>query len=421
VSEQPPNRPEESPVLETRELAAKPTKHMRFFTIAAMIVLAAAIGLVTLQSFSAFRAQRAQLAARNQGMNTPGVMDPDEMSNYAKSNQAAIAQAAQDRLNRLRQEAMEECQKRGWTPTTKPDGTVTCDTPTMTDIVPPTPQQQAAMARGGYGGRSSTPVQRERPPKTNLLAIDFSGSQPVTVPPIVGPPQASQPSRDQAPPTANPGLAPATADADKKPKYDWDSYTGKQYRVMAGTYIESVLANRLDGEFTGPVDVMVDTPIYSHNLQELLIPAGTRIIGECRKIGSNYQRRLAVVFHRMIMPDGFSVDLDRFIGLDQVGSAALAAKVNHHYVAMFGSSVALGLIAGLSQIGNSTNSLGYSPSVSIRNGMSQQLGQEGEETLNRLTNIPPTVKSLEGSRVRVYISNDLLFPAYANHTVVGDL
>jgi len=59
---------------------------------------------------------------------------------------------------------------------------------------------------------------------------------------------------------------------------------------------------------------------------------------------------MAIVFHRFIMPDGYSVDLDQFQGLDQIGEQGLKDKVNNHYLQIFGTSIALGVVAGASQI-----------------------------------------------------------------------
>ena len=52
----------------------------------------------------------------------------------------------------------------------------------------------------------------------------------------------------------------------------------------------------------------------------------------------------------MIMPDGYSVDLDQFHGLDQIGEEGLRDKVNNHYLQIFGTSIALGVISGAGQI-----------------------------------------------------------------------
>ena len=45
------------------------------------------------------------------------------------------------------------------------------------------------------------------------------------------------------------------------------------------------------------------------------------------------------------MPDGYSVDLDQFHGLDQIGEEGLKDKVNNHYFEIFGASIALGIVA----------------------------------------------------------------------------
>ena len=100
--------------------------------------------------------------------------------------------------------------------------------------------------------------------------------------------------------------------------------------LYEGTTVDTVLMNRLDGDAAGPVKVLVSNPVYSHDHQHVIVPEGTVALGEARKIGAvgfGLQRRMAVVFHRMIMPDGYSVDLNQFHGLDQIGEEGLKDKV----------------------------------------------------------------------------------------------
>ena len=133
--------------------------------------------------------------------------------------------------------------------------------------------------------------------------------------------------------------------AKHNPEVNIDSAVGQPYVIYEGLTMDTVLMNRLDGDAVGPVKVLVSNPVYSHDRQHVLIPDGTIVLGEARKIGSvgfGQQRRLAVVFHRMIMPDGYSVDLDQFHGLDQIGEEGLKDKVNNHYLEIFGTSIALG-------------------------------------------------------------------------------
>src|SRR5262249_47882289 len=98
---------------------------------------------------------------------------------------------------------------------------------------------------------------------------------------------------------------------------------GKEYRLMEGTIIETVLTNPLDGAYSGPANCMVTTNVYSHDGRHVLIPQGSRVLGEVRKVDSFGQERLAVTFHRLIMPDHYSVDLDKFQGLNQIGETGL--------------------------------------------------------------------------------------------------
>jgi len=69
------------------------------------------------------------------------------------------------------------------------------------------------------------------------------------------------------------------------------------------------------------------------------------VLGEAKKVEAFGQQRLAVFFHRLIMPDGYSVSLDQFKGLNQIGETALRDKVNNHYLQIFGASLAVGFSA----------------------------------------------------------------------------
>ena len=142
----------------------------------------------------------------------------------------------------------------------------------------------------------------------------------------------------------NAAVAPAKVD-------DYNLSSGKSYRVLAGTVIETVLLNRINSDFSGPVNCMVTSPVYSHDRQRVLLPEGTKVLGEAQKLAALGQKRVALAFHRLIMPDGFSVNLDQFKGLNQIGETALRDKVNNHYFRIFGMSVALGLISGFSNRG----------------------------------------------------------------------
>jgi type IV secretion system protein VirB10 len=199
-----------------------------------------------------------------------------------------------------------------------------------------------------------------------------------------------------------------------------DSATGQPYLVYEGSVLDTVLMNRLDGDAVGPVKVLVSNPLYSHDHQHVIIPEGTVVLGEAKKIGAagfGQQRRMAVVFHRLIMPDGYSVDLDQFQGLDQIGEEGLKDKVNNHYLQIFGTSIALGVVAGASQITQGGGTITTSGSQAFTNGAAASVSQSAATILDRFIQIPPTITIREGHRVKVYFTQDLLLPAYSNHTI----
>jgi len=195
---------------------------------------------------------------------------------------------------------------------------------------------------------------------------------------------------------------------------------GKRYRVFEGTVLEAVLTNRLDGSFSGPVNCMLTTNVYSHDGQRLLIPQGTRALGEVKRVTMFGQERLAVFFHRLVMPDGYSLSLDKFEGLNQVGETGLRDQVNHHYGQVFGMSLAIGAIAGFAQA--NTNSGAFQSSTdAYREGVASNLSQSSLHVLDRYLNILPTVTIREGHRIKIYLAGDLLAPAFENHLMREDL
>ena len=213
------------------------------------------------------------------------------------------------------------------------------------------------------------------------------------------------------------GRSQSTAGQGKRqPEVNVNSATGQPYVLFEGTTLDTALVNRLDGEFSGPVKVMVTNPVYSQDRQHVLVPEGAFLLGDVQKVAGFGQKRLAVVFHRMLMPDGYSVDLDQFHGLDQAGDTGLKDQVNNHYLQIFGTSIALGIIAGATQ---ATTNGGYnqSGSDSYRQGVASSIAHSSVNVLDHFINIPPTITIREGHRIKVYLTQDLLLPAYENHTV----
>jgi len=199
------------------------------------------------------------------------------------------------------------------------------------------------------------------------------------------------------------------------------SAAGPMHRLLEGTLIDTVLTNRLDGGSAGPVNCLVTNAVYSHSGQQVLIPAGARLLGETKPVQSLGETRLAVAFHRLVMPDGSTYVLDDFLGANQIGDAGLRDRVNHHYWSTFGVAGAVGLISGLAQyIGTLGLARGDGDrTLVIAGSTSDATSQASLQVMNRFLNRMPTITIREGHRIKVYLTADFDLPAYDERPGAG--
>ncbi|HEX5422412.1 MAG TPA: TrbI/VirB10 family protein [Candidatus Acidoferrales bacterium] len=264
------------------------------------------------------------------------------------------------------------------------------------------------------GQTSNESPEQNQQPDMNTLAQLLAQAPPL--------PQALTPMPLQSnvhAPSAVEKSEPDTHKATPNPQA-LNAATGKAYVLFEGTILETVLLNRLSGDFNGPVECLVTTDIYSHDRQHLLIPSGTKVLGEAKRVEEFGQTRLAITFHRLIMPDGYSVNLDQFKGMNQIGDTGLRDQVNNHYFKIFGASLAVGAIGGISEA-QSSGLLNQTGIQSMEAGVGQSMGQTSQRILDKFLNILPTITIREGHRVKIYLSGDLAIPDYSNHRMPSDL
>jgi type IV secretion system protein TrbI len=273
---------------------------------------------------------------------------------------------------------------------------------------------------------------RKTPPNSSASAIETSVAAPTPLPTSSETLPSVQMSKAMLPNLIAP--SPARNDSPetiKDPKEETKNpaaasaasahaAAGKTYVLFEGTILETVLINRLDGGFAGPVECLLSTDVYSNDRQHLLLPAGSKLLGETKKVDTFGQTRLAVVFHRVLMPDGFSVSLDQFKGLNQIGDTGLRDQVNNHYLRIFGVSLAIGALGAVGEAGTA-GSLTASNADLMRQGFAQSTAQSSAQILDKFLNIMPTVTIREGHRVKVYLAGDLALPDYINHKMPPDL
>jgi len=146
---------------------------------------------------------------------------------------------------------------------------------------------------------SETPLQVPESPNTNPFATP---GETALLAQLLKDPQLAAASQQVSAAQANPSTATQTgvpsaklAEGNRKTKEvnnpaaaqlssSLNAAAGKTYILFEGTVLESVLINRLDGQFSGPIDCLLTNDVYSHDRQHLLIPSGTKILGETKPV-----------------------------------------------------------------------------------------------------------------------------------------
>lgn len=186
------------------------------------------------------------------------------------------------------------------------------------------------------------------------------------------------------------------------------------YQVMAGTVIPAALVTGINSDLPGQVIANVTEAVYDTATGgHLLIPQGSRLIGRYDSQVSFGQRRVLLVWTRLILPDTSSVALDRLPGIDPAGYAGLEDGVDWHWdriLAGAALSTLLGMGAELAAPASSAD--GNRIVIAGRDGAQDTINQVGQEITKRNASIQPTLTIRPGFPMRVMVSKDLILRPY---------
>ncbi|WAC59779.1 TrbI/VirB10 family protein [Brevundimonas sp. SL130] len=172
--------------------------------------------------------------------------------------------------------------------------------------------------------------------------------------------------------------------------------------VLQGTLIPAVLETALDSSRPGQVRAIVSRDIPSFDGSRVLIPRGSRLVGNYEADLTDGQSRAFVEWTRLVRPDGVSIALGS-PAADLQGRAGVPGRVNSHFLARFGSALLqTTLNLGASAAGRSLG--GDSSVVVALPGATQNLGASASASTIR-----PTLRVAAGARVSVFVARDLEF------------
>ena len=180
-----------------------------------------------------------------------------------------------------------------------------------------------------------------------------------------------------------------------------------RYILQAGAVIPASLVTGIRSDLPGQIAAQVTENVYdSPTGRILLIPQGSRLIGDYDDQVGFGQRRVLLAWTRLILPDGRSIVLEREPAGDAAGFAGLEDRVDEHWGA-------LAKAAGLSTLLSFGAQLAADDSSSeliraLRDGGQNTLNQAGQEIVRRQLNVPPTLTVRPGFPVRILVSRDVV-------------
>lgn len=181
--------------------------------------------------------------------------------------------------------------------------------------------------------------------------------------------------------------------------------------LQAGAVISAALITGIRSDLPGQITAQVTENIYdSPTGKILLIPQGTRVIGQYDNGVGFGQRRILLVWNRLIFPNGRSIVLERQPGADAEGFAGLEDGVDYHWGELFKAAA----LSTLLSVGAEAGSSGQESDIvrALRNGASDSISQTGQQIVQRQLNIAPTLTIRPGFPVRVLVTRDLVLAPY---------
>jgi type IV secretion system protein VirB10 len=192
--------------------------------------------------------------------------------------------------------------------------------------------------------------------------------------------------------------------------------TPEPYQLKTGFVIPGIMISGINSELPGQIIGQVSQNVYDTATGGfLLIPQGTRLIGQYSSKVTYGQSRILVAWQRLIFPDGKAIYIETMPGTDGAGYAGFNDIVDNHYIRIFGSALLMsGITAGveLSQNDddyNDDDDDSSKVSDTLREALGLQLGQVSASLIQKNLNISPTIKIRPGFRFNVIVTKDITF------------
>jgi type IV secretory pathway VirB10-like protein len=219
-----------------------------------------------------------------------------------------------------------------------------------------------------------------------------------------------------------PGTAPTPMDPNSLSTYSGERDRWKlnnrvekpagKYVLQTGWVIPALLLSGMESELPGMIVAQVSQDVFdSPSGRYLLIPKGTRLVGEYSNAIAYGQSRIFAAWQRLVYPNGNTLDVGAMEGADGQGEAGFHDTVDNHYFRIFGSSLLMSLVSAGTALSQPSQNISNAPNLqsALSASLGQQMGAATSSLLEKNLSIPPTLKIRQGFRFNVVVTKDLVF------------
>lgn len=187
------------------------------------------------------------------------------------------------------------------------------------------------------------------------------------------------------------------------------------FEIQEGSLLPAILVAGINSDLPGQTRALVRRDVYDTTTgRYLLVPQGSRLIGEYDNRVAWGQKRVLLAWTRLIFPDGRSLDLRGMPGADLAAMAGVRDQVNNHFVRTFGSAILLSAITAGVQLSQPQESVDFGSAPSARQiaaaALGQEVGRATAEITRRNVNIQPTLQIRPGYLFNIEVTADMILP-----------
>lgn len=183
-----------------------------------------------------------------------------------------------------------------------------------------------------------------------------------------------------------------------------------EFTVASGEFLQAVLETSINSDLPGSIRAIISRPVYAYTGERSLIPSGSRLMGHYSSTVLQGQNRIMVIWNRIILPDGMTVQLNS-PNTDSLGRAGQGAdSMNSHFFSRFAESALLSVIgAGTATVGVSDQAQDNS-AAQYRTAIAQSAQQSAQQSLQEGNQaIKPTLHIHQGTAINVFVTQGLSF------------